>query len=107
MIANDKSFYVITDENNDINEEDDTYRQNILEFNKDTIKIFEIWNKDTNKVSHLIKEIYEYDLYMSKEDFEEIIWDDVFEFRYLYSGEIIETFEKLRELVITEYVCFD
>lgn len=100
MITNEKS-YAITDENNEISEEDDTYRQDVI-FTKNTIRIFEIWDKMNNKVCHGLRECYEDDLYMSEDDFEEIIWDDVFEIRYIYSGEVIETFERLRELADAE-----
>ena len=74
----------------------------IIEFTRKTIRLFEIWDIMGNEVCHGIKECYEDDLYMSEDDFEEITWDGLFEFRYVYSGEVIETFEKLRELMLIE-----
>ena len=39
---------------------------------------------------------YESEIYRS------VTWDGLFEFRYVYSGEIIESFNRLRELMIIE-----
>lgn len=74
----------------------------VIEFTRETIRLFEIWDKTNSEVCHGLRECYEDDLYMSEDDFEEITWDGLFEFRYVYSGEVIESFSRLRELMMTE-----
>lgn len=73
--------------------------ENIIKLNFNKMQDFEIWDKMNNEVCHNLKETFYMDFFISEDDFEEIIWDGLFEFRSTYSAQPINTFDELRQLL--------
>lgn len=73
--------------------------ENIIKLDFSKMQGFEICQKQNNEVCHNLKETFYMDLFISEEDFEEITWDGIFEFRSAYSAQSINTFDELRQLL--------
>lgn len=73
--------------------------ENIIKLDFNKMQDFEIWDKINHEVCHIMKETFYMDFFMSEDDFEEITWDGLFEFRYVYSAQPINTFDELRQLL--------
>ena len=70
-----------------------------LALSGDRMDNFEIWDTETNSEDHNMKDVFWKTLYISKDDFEDM-QDIGYEFRYVYSGHVLNTFDEFVDYVV-------